>query len=164
MHRELRVVAATASVGHLSQEVDQQAEKYLTFRVDGDVLAVPFARVREIMGIQEITAVPGSPAFVKGTMNLRGKIVPVVDLRLKFGLPEREYKPRTCIVVTQIEGPTTGKLIVGIVVDSVAEVLVLRAGDIENGVAKVKGKVKTLLNLDVLLSAEEMQALVAVSV
>jgi purine-binding chemotaxis protein CheW len=159
MHRELRVVAATASVGHPSQEVDQQAEKYLTFRVDGDAFAVPFARVREIMGIQEITAVPGSAAFVKGVINLRGKIVPVVDLRLKFGLPEREYKLRTCIVITQI-----GKLIVGIVVDSVAEVLVLRAGDIENGVAKVKGKVKTLLNLDVLLSAEEMQALVAVSV
>jgi len=159
MQREMRVAATTASVNHPSQELEEQAEKYLTFRVDGDAFAVPFDRVREIMGVQEITPVPGSFLFMKGVINLRGKIVPVVDLRLKLGLPEREYKLRTCIVVTQI-----GKLTMGIVVDSVAEVLVLRAGDIQNGVAKVKGKVKTLLNLDVLLSAEEMQALALVCV
>jgi purine-binding chemotaxis protein CheW len=159
MQREMRAAAATASVSRPSQEVEEQAEKYLTFRVGGDAFAVPFSRVREIMGIQEITSVPGSAAFVKGVINLRGKIVPVVDLRLKFGLPQREYKLRTCIVVTQI-----GTLTMGIVVDSVAEVLVLRADHIQNGVAKVKGKVKTLLNLDVLLSAEEMQGLASVSV
>jgi purine-binding chemotaxis protein CheW len=159
MQREMRAVAATTSVSSPSQGVEQKTDKYLTFRVGSDAFAVPFDRVREIMGVQEITPVPGSSVFMKGVINLRGKIVPVVDLRLKLGLPEREYKLRTCIVVTQI-----GKLTMGIVVDSVAEVLDLRASDIHNGVAKVKGKVKTLLNLDVLLSAEEMQALAVVCV
>ena len=132
-----------------------------------DVFSVPFARVREIMGIQEIKVVAEPPVFLKGVINLRGRIVPVVDLRLKFGLPEREYKPRTCIVVVQIdnaqiERPTAGKLTVGIIVDSVAEVLTLRASDIRNGVARVKGKVKTLLDIDMLLPAEEIHSLVGV--
>ncbi|HEY6391441.1 MAG TPA: chemotaxis protein CheW [Bryobacteraceae bacterium] len=162
MQREMRAAAATTSVSPPSQEAEQQAEKYLTFRVGIDAFAVPFSRVREIMSMQEITAAPESPAFVKGTINLRGKIVPVVDLRLKFGLPGREHKPRTCMVVVQIEEPTAGKLIVGIIVDTVVEVLTLRAGDIRNGAARVGGKIKTLLDLDRLLSTEEMHSLVAV--
>ena len=160
MQREVRMAGATTSVSSHSQEAEHQAEKYLTFRLGADVFSVPFVRVREIMGIQEITRVPGSPVFLKGVINLRGSILPVVDLRLKFGLPEREYKSRTCIVVVQI-GPTAGKLTLGIGVDSVAEVLTLRANDIQNGVVRVKGKVKTLLNLDVLFSTEEMRSLVA---
>jgi len=158
----MRPVAATTSASASSQEVEHQADKYLTCRVSSDAFAIPFSRVREIMGVQEIAAVPGSPVFVKGVINLRGKIVPVVDLRLKFGLPEREYKPRTCIVMVQIENPAADKLTAGIIVDSVAEVLILRTGDIQNGIAKVKGKIKTLLDLDTLLSTEEMQGLVAV--
>jgi purine-binding chemotaxis protein CheW len=161
MQREMRAVAATTSVSHPSQEVEHQAEKYLTFRVGSDVFAVSFGRVREIMGVQKITAVPGSPAFVKGTINLRGKIVPVVDVRLKLGLPEREYKLRTCIVVVQIESQAAGKVTIGVIVDSVAEVLALRSNDIQNGIAKVQGKVKTMLDLDRLLSTEEMNNLVA---
>lgn len=176
MQREMRTVTATTSISPPSQEVEHQAEKYLTFRMGSDVFAVSFGRVREIMGVQKITAVPGSPVFVKGTINLRGQIVPVVDLRLKLGLPEREYKLRTCIVLaqieaaqieaaqieaTQIESPAAGKLTIGIIVDSVAEVLALRPNDIQNGAAKVQGKVKTMLDLDRLLSTEEMNNLVA---
>jgi purine-binding chemotaxis protein CheW len=167
MQREMRAVAAATSANRPSQEVEHQAEKYLTFRVGTDVFAVSFGRVREIMGVQKITAVPASPVFVKGTINLRGKIVPVVDLRLKLGLPEREYKLRTCIVVVQIEAaqieaPAAEKVTIGIIVDSVAEVLALRPHEIQNGIAKVQGKVKTMLDLDRLLSTEEMNHLIAV--
>jgi len=158
----MRAAATTTPVSLPSQKVEHEAEKYLTFRMSGDMFAVPFGRVREIMGMQEITAVPESSVFLKGTINLRGKIVPIVDLRLKFGLPEREYKPRTCIVVMQIESPTAGKVTMGIIVDSVAEVLLLRPNNIQNGIARVQGKAKTLLDLDTLLSTEEMHGLVAV--
>ena len=160
MQREVRTVSSH------SQEAEHQAEKYLTFRLGADVFSVPFVLVREIMGIQEIKVVAEPPVFLKGVINLRGKTVPVVDLRLKFGLPPREYKSRTCIVVVQIEdlqlkSPTAEKLTIGIVVDSVAEVLTLRASDIQNGVVGGKGKIRTLLNLDVLFSTEEMRSLVA---
>jgi len=166
MQREVRTAGATTSTSSHSQEAEHQAEKYLTFRMAADVFLVPFVRVREIMGIQEIKVVAEPPVFLKGVINLRGRIVPVVDLRLKFGLPEREYNSRTCIIVVQIEdlqlrSPTAEKLTMGIVVDSVAEVLTLRASDIQNGVVRGKGKIRTLLNLDVLFSTEEMRSLVA---
>lgn len=166
MQREVRTAGATTSASSHSQEAEHQAEKYLTFRLGADVFSVPFVRVREIMGIQEIKVVAEPPVFLKGVINLRGRIVPVVDLRLKFGLPEREYNSRTCIIVVQIEdlqlrSPTAEKLTMGIVVDSVAEVLTLRASDIQNGVVRGKGKIRTLLNLDVLFSTEEMRSLVA---
>ncbi len=173
MQREVRTAGATTSASSHSQEAEHQAEKYLTFRMAADVFSVPFARVREIMGIQEIKVVAEPPVFLKGVINLRGRIVPVVDLRLKFGLPDRGYNSRTCIIVVQIEdlqlrsedlqlrSPTAEKLTMGIVVDSVAEVLTLRASDIQNGVVRGKGKIRTLLNLDVLFSTEEMRSLVA---
>src|SRR5216684_6545799 len=166
MQREVRTAGATTSASSHSQEAEHQAEKYWTFSMAADVFLVPFVRVREIMGIQEIKVVAEPPVFLKGVINLRGRIVPVVDLRLKFGLPEREYNSRTCIIVVQIEdlqlrSPTAEKLTMGIVVDSVAEVLTLRASDIQNGVVRGKGKIRTLLNLDVLFSTEEMRSLVA---
>jgi purine-binding chemotaxis protein CheW len=134
--------------------------------------AIQVLRVREIMGMQEITAVPQTPDYVKGVLNLRGKVIPVVDLRLKFGLPELEYTQRTSIIVAQIESKIR-KLLIGIVVDGVSEVLTLQAADIEDtpdfgsgvevpyllGMAKVKGKVKILLDINMLLTAQEMQGL-----
>ena len=161
MQREVRTVSATTAVSSPSHEKQDQPEKYLTFRIGADMFSVPFVRVREIMGIQEIKVVPQAPVCLKGVINLRGKIVPVVDLRLKFGLPERGYNSRTCIIVVQIDNPTAGKLTMGIVVDSVTEVLILRPSEIQNGVVRVKGKIKTLLNLDVLFSTEEMRGLIA---
>jgi len=92
---------------------------------------------------------------------VRGKIVPVVDLRLKLGFFEREYKRRTCAIVTQIENSTAEKLTIGMVVDSVAHILTLKAGDFQNGSAKVNGKVNIFLDLDILLSPEEMDRLIA---
>jgi purine-binding chemotaxis protein CheW len=128
--------------------------------------------VREIMGIQEITAVPQTPSYVKGVLNLRGKVIPVVDLRLKFGLPELEYTQRTCIIVAQIESQN-GKLMIGIIVDGVSEVLTLQAADIEDtpdfgngvetpyilGMAKIKNKVKILLDISMVFTAQEVQRL-----
>ena len=124
------------------------------------------------MGIQEITAVPQTPCYVKGVINLRGKVIPVVDLRLKFGLPELEYTPRTCIIVVQIESDA-GKLMIGVIVDAVSEVLTLQTGDVEDtpdfgsgvatpyllGMAKIKGKVKILLDINMVLSSQDLQAL-----
>ena len=129
-------------------------------------------KVREIMGVQEITAVPQTPAHVKGVINLRGKVVPVIDLRLKFGLPAAEYTQRTCIIVTQVQGES-GPLLMGIVVDGVSEVLNLTAAEIEDtpdfgeddagqyllGMAKVKGKVKILLDIDQVLSTQDLRHL-----
>jgi purine-binding chemotaxis protein CheW len=127
------------------------------------------------MGIQDITAVPQTPAHVKGVINLRGKVIPVVDLRLKFGLPEQDYTQRTCIIVVQVrdEGRQTGTMLTGIVVDGVAEVLNVAGADIEDmpdfgdgtvtpyllGVAKVKGKVKILLEIDQVLSSQDLHSL-----
>src|SRR5579885_3027260 len=96
--------------------------KYLSFHVGIEEFAISVLSVREIMGIQEITSVPQTPGYVKGILNLRGKVVPVMDLRLKFGMPSQEYTPRTCIIVVCVAG-ATAPLLIGIVVDSVSEVL-----------------------------------------
>ena len=153
-------------------KTDQRSGKYLTFRLGNEEYAVQVLRVREIMGIQEITAVPQTPSYVKGVINLRGRVIPVIDLRLKFGLPEIEYTQRTCIIVAQIES-AAGRLQIGVIVDCVSEVLTLQASDIEDtpdfgngvdinyllGMAKIKGKVKILLDIDRVLSAQEAQSI-----
>jgi purine-binding chemotaxis protein CheW len=142
-------------------KTDPRAGKYLTFQLGKEEYAVQVLHVREIMGVQEVTAVPQMPHHVKGVLNLRGKVIPVVDLRLKFGLPEMEYTQRTCIIVVQVDG-NAGKISSGIIVDGVSEVLTLQAADIEDtpdfgmgaatpyllGLAKIKGKVKILLDIN----------------
>jgi purine-binding chemotaxis protein CheW len=142
-------------------KTDLRAGKYLTFQLGKEEYAIQVLHVREIMGVQEITAVPQMPYHVKGVLNLRGKVIPVVDLRLKFGLPEMEYTQRTCIIVVQVEG-NAGKISTGIIVDGVSEVLTLQPADIEDtpdfgmgaatpyllGLAKIKGKVKILLDIN----------------
>ena len=153
---------------------DLRTGKYLTFLLGREEFAIQVLKVREIMGIQDITAVPQTPSYVKGVINLRGKVIPVVDLRLKFCLPEMEYTQRTCIIVVQVESAGT-TLHTGIIVDAVSEVLNLAASDIEDtpdfgdggasaanyllGMAKVKGKVKILLDIDQVLSAQEVRGL-----
>jgi|SRR5579884_480520 len=155
--------------GTVPHAADERAGKYLTFRVGAEEFGVRVDKVREIMGVQEITAVPQTPSYLKGVINLRGKVIPVVDLRLKFGLPETEYTQRTCIVVVQVAGES-GAVQVGLVVDAVSEVVNLAAADIENtpdfgeklstpfilGMAKLKGKVKILLDIDRVVSAGEI--------
>src|ERR1700690_726202 len=155
-----------------SLKSDDRGGKYLVFELGREEFGIRVLKVREIMGIQDITAVPQTPAHVKGVINLRGKVIPVVDLRLKFGLPEQEYTQRTCIIVVQVQGEA-GPMLMGIVVDGVAEVLNLAAADIEDtpdfgdgtatpyllGMAKVKDKVKILLEIDRVLTSTDLHAL-----
>jgi len=156
----------------VAAQVDARAGKYLTFHLINEEFGVRVLKVREIMGVQEITAVPQTPSHVKGVINLRGKVIPVVDLRLKFGLPPAEYNQRTCIIVVQVQGES-GPILMGVVVDGVSEVLNLTAAEIEDtpdfgqdmaaqyllGMAKVKGKVKILLDIDRVLSGQELRGL-----
>jgi len=154
---------------------DSRAGKYLTFHLHQEEFGIRVLKVREIMGIQEITAVPQTAAHIKGVINLRGKVVPVIDLRLKFGMPAEEYTHRTCIIVTQVQGEA-GPVLIGAVVDGVSEVLNLSGAEIEDtpdfggdvstqyllGMAKVKGKVKILLDIDRVLSTQDIHNLDAI--
>ncbi len=96
--------------------------KFLTFAVEDEEYAVPVTKVREIIGVSQITSLPNMPMHIKGVLNLRGSVVPIVDLRLKHGLEGREYSDRTCIVVLELEGIASSCLM-GVVVDSVNEVV-----------------------------------------
>src|SRR4051812_41973043 len=164
-------IAATINESAAAQ-TDTRAGKYLTFQLVNEEFGIRVLKVREIMGLQEITAVPQTPGHVKGVINLRGKVIPVIDLRLKFGLPQGEYGQRTCIIVAQVHGEA-GPLLMGVVVDGVWEVLNLTAAEIEDtpdfgeenagqyllGMAKVKGKVKILLDIDQVLSSQDLSHL-----
>ncbi len=155
-----------------SGKADERAGKYLTFQLGKEEFGIRVLKVREIMGIQEITAVPNTPAHVKGVINLRGKVIPVLDLRLRFDLPDRAYTQRTCIIVVQIQGES-GPMLMGVLVDGVSEVLNLSGSEIEDtpnfganlstpyilGMAKVKGKVKILLDIDQVLTNQEVSGL-----
>jgi purine-binding chemotaxis protein CheW len=153
---------------------DQRAGKYLTFQLASEEFGIRVLKVREIMGIQEITAVPQTPGHVKGVINLRGKVIPVIDLRLKFGVTAAEFTQRTCIIVAQLQADS-GPTLMGVIVDGVSEVLNLTAAEIEDapdfggdageyllGMAKLKGKVKILLDIDKVLSNQELNNLGAI--
>ncbi len=156
-------------------QADARAGKYLTFQLAHEEFGICVLKVREIMGLQEITAVPRTPVHIKGVINLRGKVVPVIDLRLKLGMATAEYTPRTCIIVTQVQGES-GPVLMGTIVDGVSEVLNLTAAEIEDtpdfgeevagqyllGMAKVKGKVKILLDIDRVLSTQDLHNLNAI--
>jgi purine-binding chemotaxis protein CheW len=167
-----KTMAITESV---ATQADARAGKYLTFQLSNEEFGIRVLKVREIMGIQEITAVPQTPTHIKGVINLRGKVVPVIDLRLKFGLAAADYTQRTCIIVTQVQGES-GPVLMGIVVDGVSEVLNLTGTEIEDtpdfgeelsggyllGMAKVKDKVKILLDIDRVLSTQDLHNLNAI--
>jgi len=146
-----------------------KVEKYLTFGLGDEQYGVEILQVREIIGLMDITAVPRTPAFMRGVINLRGKVIPVIDLRIKFGMDRVQGTEQTCIIVLDI---TTRNIPVkmGIIVDSVSEVLDINAEDIEEtpdfgelvetdfikGIAKTKGGVKILLNIEKVLTTEEI--------
>jgi purine-binding chemotaxis protein CheW len=153
-------------------KAEERAGKYLVFHLGKEEFGIKVLDVREIMGVQEITAVPHTPAHVKGVINLRGKVIPVVDLRMKFMLDQMEYTQRTCIIVVQVR-LASGTTQMGLIVDGVSEVLNVAGADIEDtpdfgngvhtpyvlGLAKVKGKVKILLDIDKLLAEGDRVAL-----
>ncbi|MBA3015652.1 MAG: chemotaxis protein CheW [Proteobacteria bacterium] len=135
--------------------------KYLTFGLGTEEYGIVITKVREIIGIMEITAVPHTPDFIKGVINLRGRVIPILELRMKFGMELKEYDERTCIIVVDVPGPS-GMVQVGMLVDSVSEVVNIADQDIEPppdfgvatesdniiGMGKIKGKLKILLDVD----------------
>jgi purine-binding chemotaxis protein CheW len=149
------------------------AGKYLTFRLGPESYVLPVLKVREIIRLTPVTAVPQMPDYVKGVINLRGKIIPVVDLRAKFGLSEVASTERTCIVVVEVELASRNKTLMGIIVDGVEEVAHIAAQDIEQtpdfgasldtayilGIAKVRNVVKALLDIDKIVAAETVTQL-----
>jgi purine-binding chemotaxis protein CheW len=146
--------------------------KYLTFMLDNEEYGIGILKIKEIIGMMPITTVPQTPGFVKGVINLRGKVIPVIDLRLRFGMESIDYTERTCIIVVEIQNRARTVLI-GSVVDTVSEVLNIKSEDIEDtptfgakldtdyilGMAKMEGGVKILLDIDQVLNAEEIAAL-----
>jgi len=146
--------------------------KYLTFSLAGEEYGTGILKVKEIIGMMPVTHVPRTPEFVKGVVNLRGKVIPVVDLRLRFALEAAAYTERTCIIVVEVAG-ANGSVMMGIVVDAVSEVLNIRGADIENtpafgvrlntdfilGMAKAAGGIKILLDIDKVLSSEDIVAI-----
>ncbi len=139
--------------------------KYLTFVLCGEEYGIEILKVREIIGIMNITPVPQTPEYIKGVINLRGKVIPVIDLRLKFGFQKAEYTKETCIIVVEVRN-----ILTGIIVDTVSEVLDVSSKELESspdfgngvnteiflGMAKIKNKVKILLDIDKVLGAEEI--------
>jgi len=159
----------------MNQAVNVIAErdgKYLTFTLADEEYGIGILKIKEIIGLMQITTVPQTPEFIKGVINLRGKVIPVVDLRLRFGMDSMDYTERTCIIVVEING-NKGSVQIGIVVDSVSEVLNIRGEDIEDtpafgaklntdfisGMAKTEENVKILLDIDRVLSAQELESL-----
>jgi purine-binding chemotaxis protein CheW len=166
-------------MAELTETMDQAVKvmadregKYLTFSMADEEYGIGILKIKEIIGMMPITTVPQTPEFVKGVINLRGKVIPVIDLRLRFGMESIDYTDRTCIIVVEIE-VTAGTVQIGIVVDAVSEVLNVNGEDVEEtptfgaklntdyilGMAKMEGGVKILLDIDKVLSSEEIATL-----
>ncbi|WP_309121687.1 chemotaxis protein CheW [Paenibacillus sp.] len=148
-----------------SMEEDTQKGKFLTFVLGTEEYGIEIKYVTEIINLQPITVVPEVPVYMKGIINLRGTIIPVMDVRLRFQKPVREYNDRTCIIVIHFEDVT-----IGLIVDSVAEVLNIADGDIVDppnmnqtsqryirGIGKVNGSVKLLLDCSKLIGDDDLQ-------
>jgi purine-binding chemotaxis protein CheW len=143
------------------------AGKYLTFALGAEEYGLPVLKVREIIKMMSITSVPQVPDHVRGVINLRGKVIPVIDLRVKFGFAPRDYTARTCIIVVEV-AMAQARTLIGIIVDHVSEVLNISADEIGpvpefghgvetsnmQGIATVKGQVKVLVDLDCVLGSD----------
>jgi purine-binding chemotaxis protein CheW len=163
--------AATTSAGAVDRAA-RRAGKYLTFFLAGEEYGLEILKVHEIIGVLPITRVPRTPTFVRGVVNLRGKVIPIVDLRAKFGMPVAAEEAETCIIVVQVHGAQTG-----VMVDRVSEVADIPEKEIEDspefgadidtdfllGIAKSSGRVRLLLSIDKVLETSEVVALHAVA-
>lgn len=153
---------------NVEMEEDTQKGRFLTFSIENETYGLEIMYVTEIIGIQPITEIPELPAYVKGIINLRGKIIPVLDIRLRFKKEPKEYNDRTCVIVVDIQDMS-----IGIVVDSVSEVLAIPEQEIVEppkinkgfhnryikGIGKVGSDVKLLLDCEKLLSEDELEDL-----
>jgi len=152
-----------------SESLGEREGKYLTFKLANEEYGIGILKVKEIIGMMPVTSIPRTPGFVKGVINLRGKVIPVVDLRLKFGMEEMAYTERTCIIVVEMM-KEEANIVIGIVVDAVSEVLNIKGEEIEEtpsfgaklntdyilGMAKMEEGVKILLDIDRVLSADDI--------
>ena len=146
--------------------------KYLTFSLGQESYGIEILKVREIIRLPDITPVPQMPDYVKGVINLRGKVIPVVDLRVKFQFAKAEFNERTCMIVVSVRLPSSQSALVGLIVDVVEEVMNVNAQDIEAapnfgtkldtdyilGMAKVKGGVRTILDIERVVTADTLRA------
>jgi purine-binding chemotaxis protein CheW len=163
----MEAVLAREGTGTGSREMSAYGGKYLTFSLGNEEYGLPVMKVREIIKVMDITQVPQVAEHVLGVINLRGKVIPVIDLRRKFGFPPQAYTERTCIIVAEVV-LSGAKVMMGVVVDSVSEVLNVAGAEIDEtpqfgsqhttdyllGLAKVKGTVKILLDLDRVLASD----------
>ena len=151
--------------------------KYLTFSLAGEEYGISILKVKEIVGIMAITPIPQTAGYVKGVINLRGKVIPIIDLRAKFAMESTAYTERTCIIVVDISSGER-RIMMGIVVDSVSEVLNIKPGEIADtptfdatmdtayilGMAKMGGGVKILLDIDRVLSDREIEGVASTQI
>ncbi|MDY6949894.1 MAG: chemotaxis protein CheW [Thermodesulfobacteriota bacterium] len=156
------------------QAAEARGGKYLTFALANEEYGIGILKIREIIGMMPITPIPQAPHYVKGVINLRGKVIPVIDLRVKFGMKAVDYTERTCIIVAEIQGQA-GNVVIGTVVDSVSEVLNINGDDIEDtptfgatrktdyilGMAKTEDNVTILIDMHRVLSADEVMRIEA---
>jgi purine-binding chemotaxis protein CheW len=162
----------TQNINQAVKVIAEKEGKYLTFTLAGEEYGIGILKIKEIIGMIPVTSVPKTPEFVKGVINLRGKVIPVIDLRLRFGMESIDYTERTCIIIVEVSGPS-GKVMMGIVVDSVSEVLNIKSDEIDEtprfgvalntdyilGMAKSDRSVKILLDIDQILTTSEMALL-----
>lgn len=149
--------------------LELQVGKHLIFQLEKRNYGIPILTVNEIIGIMNIIPMPKSPDFVKGIINLRGKIIPVIDLRSKFGMPNKDYDSQTCIIIVNIHIENETKQ-VGIVVDIVSEVVDIPLSEMEkppkytaqsnndclSGIGKIKEQVILILNIEKIINTEEI--------
>jgi len=162
----------TETISSVTNHAINKEEKYLTFNLAGEEYGIGILKVKEIIGMMPITSIPQTPDFVKGVINLRGKVIPIVDLRLRFAMERAEQTDQTCIIVVEI-AKHEHTVMVGIVVDSVSEVLNIKGNEVEEtpsfgaavptdfiqGMAKKEDGVKILLDIDKVMSGDEVSLL-----
>lgn len=148
------------------KEISDIEGKFLTFVLGEEIYGIEILKASEIIGLMDITTVPQTPDYMKGVINLRGKVIPVIDLRLKFSMQEEKYAQETCVIVVEVNNTH-----IGIIVDSVSEVVDISSSEIEEtppfgqgidtsfmtGMGKVKEKIIILLNIEIVLSPEELE-------
>jgi purine-binding chemotaxis protein CheW len=160
------------------QETTHEDQQYLTFLLSGEMFAIGILNIKEIIEYGNLTEVPMMPSFIRGVINLRGSVVPVVDLSARFGRDKTEVSRRTCIVIIEVENNDESKQDIGVMVDSVSEVLEIPRSEIEpppafgakirvdfiHGMGKVAGKFVIILNANKVLSVDELSMLGEASV
>ncbi len=162
--------SARAPQAQAGKDMSRLAGKYLTFFLAGEQYGVEITKIREILGVLDITPVPQTADFLLGVINLRGKVIPVMDLRLRFGQEYREPDERTCIIVVEVTGADGQRILMSMVVDQVNEVLNVGAEDIDAppafgseldtayimGMAKTDGGVRILLDVDRIVQESQL--------